>query len=90
MSLAARIVPRHRFLVQRGRAATPFNVWEFIHADARFAKAAGAPLGEWSAFRDAHVARCAERAAREAAADAEAAGAAADAEAAGWAAELGR
>ena len=63
LSLAARIVPRHRFLVARGRAATPFNVWEFIHADLRFAKSAAATLDEWSAFRDAHVARAAAAAA---------------------------
>jgi mTERF domain-containing protein len=57
LSLAARIVPRHLFLKARGRAATPFNVWEFIHADPRFAKSAAATLDEWAAFRDAHVAR---------------------------------
>jgi hypothetical protein len=43
--------------VERGKAATPFNVWEFIHADLRFARSAGGTLDEWSAFRDAHVAR---------------------------------
>jgi len=62
LSLAQRIVPRHTFLARRNKAQLPFNVFQFIHADARFAAAAGVPLKEWCAYRDAHCADAAEAA----------------------------
>ena len=52
LSLAQRIVPRHRFLVHRGCAATPFNLWELIHGDARFLASAKATPDEYLAFRE--------------------------------------
>jgi len=51
LSLQARIMPRHRFLVQQGRAETPFNLFEFIHADARFVAGARSTLPLYEAFK---------------------------------------
>jgi len=51
LSLAARIVPRHRFLAARGRAESPFNLSHFIHADARFLAHAKASVPEYEDFK---------------------------------------
>ena len=51
LSLAQRIVPRHRFLVHRGVAATPFNLWDFIPSDTRFLATARATADEYEAFK---------------------------------------
>lgn len=51
LSLAARIVPRHLFMASLGRAATPFNVWDLIHADARFVGAARSTLEQYNRFK---------------------------------------
>ena len=53
LSLAQRIVPRHRFLVHRGCATTPFNLWDFIPSDARFLASARATADEYQSFKDA-------------------------------------
>ena len=54
LSLAARIRPRHRFMMRLGRSP-PYSMFEFTSADANFARAMDAPLEEWLAFRDACV-----------------------------------
>lgn len=72
LSLAARIMPRHHFMLERrGRvsreshssasgmleAISPFSIWDFASADPAFARATEVPLEDWLAFRDAFVLR---------------------------------
>ena len=54
LSLAARIKPRHRFMLHRGRSP-PYSMFDFTSADANFARSMDTPLEEWLAFRDACV-----------------------------------
>jgi mTERF domain-containing protein len=54
LSLAARIMPRHRFMLKKGHAP-PYSMWDFTSADPNFARSMDVPLEEWLAFREAFV-----------------------------------
>ena len=54
LSLHARIIPRHRFLLHCGRAEQPFSPFHFTLNEERFLKSAGATAEQYEAWRLLH------------------------------------